>query len=167
MPTFYRPKVAIVEPGGGGVAAGAVVVVAAGAAVVWAARELTRIWVEVAIIAGGTAVIMGTWIIWMAVHFHRTSLPVNRAAKRAAIGQRTAVPAVPVRPAVAAPVVNNHYEVHHHYDERQLHVHVPAVPAAAEEAAAVEPVRVRRQIAPRAPVQGVVLERRGEARLRP
>src|SRR5258708_2775199 len=81
MPMYRNPKFAYVEPGGGGggLVAAAVVVVACGAGLIWLARELARIWVELAVIAGGTTVIMGGWLIWMAGHFNRGRGPVRAA----------------------------------------------------------------------------------------
>jgi hypothetical protein len=121
VPTFINPKFVHVETGGGsgggGLVVAGVAVVAAGAAAAWVVRELLSMWAELAIIAGGTAVVMGTWLVWMAIHFNRGSLPVNAAAKAEAI---TASRAAAV---TAGETRTDNRTVHHHYDERQLHYH--------------------------------------------
>src|SRR5258708_5143078 len=120
MPTYFNPRRVDIDPGGGGggLVAAAVVVVAAGAGLIWLARELARIWVELAIIAGGTTVVMGAWLVWMAVHFRRGSLPVNAAAKASAIAAARAVPAP-----VTAGEVHHHYGEQHTHHHQELHIH--------------------------------------------
>ena len=65
MPTFINPKLVHVETGGGkgsgGLVAAAVVVLVVGAgggAAVWLVQEILSAWKELAVIAGGTAIVM-------------------------------------------------------------------------------------------------------------
>src|SRR5258708_37049310 len=148
MPTFHNPKFAYVEPrgGGGGLVAVVVVAGAAIAAVSWVVRELLHMWVEVVVIVGGTIVVMGAWLVWMAIHYTRADrrgLPVNAAAKAEAIAQARAA---------AIPATVPAGETHHHYGEQHIHhhqeLHIHQAPPAAEP---------RPSIATRKVVPGVVL----------
>jgi hypothetical protein len=128
MPTFIRPKYAIVEPGGGGggLVAAVAVIGAWGYLAWWLAREIFRAAAELAVIAGGGAAFVVAMCAYFAVRFaradrRRTGLQVDQSAKAAAIANaraRLAAPAGEVHH-------HTHYEdhTHHHYDERQLHIH--------------------------------------------
>jgi hypothetical protein len=140
VPTFINPKFVHVETGGGGgglVVAG-LAVVAAGAAAVWVVRELLSMWVELAIIAGGTTIVMGSWLVWMAVHFNRGSLPVNQAAKADAIAAARSVAAVEAGTRTDSRQYHDNRQVHYH-DNRHVTVHVHEAPAAEPRSAIAAP----------------------------
>jgi hypothetical protein len=148
MPTFHNPRFVHVETGsgGGGLVAAGIAVVAAGAGVVWLVRELLKMWVEIAIIAGGTTVIVGTFVVWMAIKYNRGSLPLNQEAlaEIRAERARAALPAGAVH-------YHTHYEEHRHqhqHDDKHVHVHTHAEQPGAVERPAVEARKV---------VPGVVL----------
>jgi hypothetical protein len=140
MPDFHNPRFVHVDPGGGGgLVAAAVVVVAGIAGLLWLARELLHIWKELAVIAGGTVafvVVLGTYL---AVKFNRGSLPVNQEAKAIAIANTRAAAVT------TGETRTDNRQVHHHYDERQLHyhdnrtVHVHQAPAADPQPAIAAP----------------------------
>lgn len=157
MPTFINPKFVHVETGGsgGGLVAAGVAVVAVGAAAVWVVREVLAMWVELAIIIGGTAAIIGSWLVWMAIKYNGGRLPVNEAAlaEIRADRARAALPAGDVH-------YHTHYEEHHHLHQADQHVHVHRQEQQAP--VAVEAATERPAIAPRAPVLGSVLSRRDE-----
>src|SRR5258708_1156716 len=158
MPTFIRPKYAIVEPGGGGglaaaVVAAVVVIVAGGAAVTWLVREIMSIAVELAVAAGVFAAVMGSAVTLMAGQYRRgarqgeAALAANPGG-RAAAARAAALPAGEVH-------YHTHYEEHQHYhrhDDQHVHLHGQA-PAAEE----------RPAIAARKVVPGVVLGATPEA----
>jgi hypothetical protein len=121
MPDFHNPRFVHVDPGGGGAVIAAVVVVAGVSGLLWLARELLHIWIELVVIVGGTLAFVVVAGIACAVQSRRGHLRVNQAAKAEAIANaraRVALPAGDVHHHV-------HYEehTHHHYDERQLHLH--------------------------------------------
>jgi ABC-type nickel/cobalt efflux system permease component RcnA len=141
VPTFINPKRAIIETGGGGgllaaVAALVVAAVAGAAAVSFLVREAVAYRVEWAIAACAFFAVMGTAGALMLVQ-NRRGLQVDEAAKAEAIANAR-------RPALPAGDVHHHvhYEdhTHHHYDERQLHIH--QAPPATEQRPAIAAPKV-------------------------
>jgi hypothetical protein len=144
VPTYFNPRRVDIDPGGGGgLVAAVVVVVAAGAGLIWLARELARVWVELAIIAGGTVAFVVIGGTWLAIHFRRGVLPVNRAAQARAI----AAAGVPMQQAAIARQIPARKSSGAITEPGVIYVHSEIVSDRRTEALAIEVAALRAELA--------------------